>query len=95
MEWHPRCAKIPLRDSCKHKSGEVVVEVTVKKYYCRVRGKAWEIVKEACLPIMQLLDWQRCTPYSIKELKHVFGLEAAKGVLLQVFALSTSEIIVW
>ena len=93
MDWNPKCAKIPLKDSCKHESGEVVVEVAVKDTCCKVRGKAWEIVKEACLPIMQLLDWQRCTPYSIKELNHVFGLEAAKGVLLQVFALSTSEII--
>ncbi|KAG0566378.1 hypothetical protein KC19_7G059400 [Ceratodon purpureus] len=83
MDWNPKCAKIPLKDSCKHESGEVVVEVAVKDTCCKVRGKAWEIVKEACLPIMQLLDWQRCTPYSIKELNHVFGLEAAKGVLLQ------------
>lgn len=61
-----------------------MLEVTVKEKYCKERGKAWEIVKVACLPIMQLLDWQRCTPYSIKEINHVFGLEAAKGVMLQV-----------
>ncbi|XP_024400544.1 DNA-directed RNA polymerase IV subunit 1 isoform X2 [Physcomitrium patens] len=84
MEWNPRCTKyLSSKKPCKNGTGELVLEVTVKKECCKSRGKAWKIVTESCLPIMQLLDWQRCTPYSIQELNHVFGLEAAKGVLLQ------------
>lgn len=87
MEWNPRCTKyLSSKKPCKNGTGELVLEVTVKKECCKSRGKAWKIVTESCLPIMQLLDWQRCTPYSIQELNHVFGLEAAKGVLLQVLA---------
>lgn len=63
-----------------------MVEVTVKEMYCKVRGKAWEVMQVACLPIIQLLDWQRCMPYSIQEIRHVLGLEAAKGVMLQVMS---------
>jgi len=61
--------------------------------FCKIRGKAWEIMTMACLPIMQLLDWQRCMPYSIKEISHVFGLEAAKGVMLQVMLESAPKVI--
>ncbi|KAJ7546430.1 hypothetical protein O6H91_08G040100 [Diphasiastrum complanatum] len=61
--------------------GELVLKVLVKDV--PDRGLAWKIVQRACLPIMSILDWQRSMPYSIQEVRHSFGIEAAHGCVLE------------
>ncbi len=82
--WNPSALILSTKEQFKYVNGELVVEVTVKNSASKTRGQAWEVVKEACLPIMETLDWQRSIPYSIQEIHQNLGIEAAKEVLLQV-----------
>ncbi len=82
--WNPSALVLSTKEQFKYVNGELVVEVTVKNSASKTRGQAWEVVKEACLPIMETLDWQRSIPYSIQEIHQNLGVEAAKEVLLQV-----------
>lgn len=69
----------------KHPGEELVVEVVVKATKQKMkRNMAWTAVKEACAPIMELIDWNRSMPYSIQEIKHALGVEVAYEMILRV-----------
>jgi len=88
--WNPSALILSTKEQFKYVNGELVVEVTVKNSASKTRGQAWEVVKEACLPIMETLDWQRSIPYSIQEIHQNLGIEAAKEVLLQRLGLAAA-----
>lgn len=60
---------------------EIVVSPTKSKSH---RSMAWASVKEACLPFMDLVDWNRSMPYSIQEIRHTLGIEAAYEMVTKV-----------
>lgn len=60
-----------------------MVEVVVQEKFSTTRGSAWSIMKEACAPI-GCIDWRRSSPYSVQEVRHSLGVEAARDCVLQV-----------
>ncbi|KAG0558779.1 hypothetical protein KC19_10G053800 [Ceratodon purpureus] len=56
---------------------ELVLEIIVAPTSRSDRGMAWTAVMEACLPFMELVDWNRSMPYSIQEIRHTMGVEVA------------------
>jgi hypothetical protein len=60
---------------------EIVVAPTKSKSH---RSMAWASVKEACLPFADMVDWNRSMPYSIQEIRHALGIEAAYEMVMKV-----------
>lgn len=64
---------------------ELVLEVVVSPTKSKSkRGDAWASVKQACLPLMHMVDWNRSMPYSIQEIRHALGVEASYQMISQV-----------
>lgn len=65
--------------------GELVVEVFVKASRgAGKRGAPWLTVQEACIPVMDLIDWRRSAPYAVQEIFKIYGVQAARRVILKV-----------
>lgn len=63
---------------------ELVLEVVVSPTKSKSkRGDAWASVKQACLPLMHMVDWNRSMPYSIQEIRHALGVEASYQMISQ------------
>lgn len=52
------------------------------------RSQPWNSVKEACLPLMDMVDWNRSMPYSIQETRHALGVETAYEMVNRVRVLN-------
>ncbi|CAM6103095.1 unnamed protein product [Calypogeia fissa] len=68
--------------------GELVVEVVVQEKSCTGRGEPWSIMKEACA-LIDTIDWRRSSPYTVQEVRHSLGVEAARDCILQRLTLAT------
>lgn len=65
--------------------GELAIEVVVKAPKgSGQRGAAWLAVKDACVPVLDMIDWRRSTPYAIQEICKGYGVEAGRHIVLQV-----------
>uniref|UniRef100_A0A7I4B1E4 DNA-directed RNA polymerase subunit n=1 Tax=Physcomitrium patens TaxID=3218 RepID=A0A7I4B1E4_PHYPA len=76
--WHRRFA---------HCTGnldeELVLEVYVSPSSSKSRGMAWASVKQACVSLKDLVDWNRSMPYSIQEIRCSLGIEVAYQIVVQ------------
>lgn len=79
--WHPKTAGV-----VRPGEEELVLEVvaTSSLHQKSKRNMAWNAVMEACVPVMEEVDWQRSMPYSIQEMKHALGIEVAYQMVVQV-----------
>ncbi|KAL5226945.1 hypothetical protein ABZP36_015210 [Zizania latifolia] len=57
--------------------GEVALEITVEKDAAAESGNAWGVAMDACIPVMDLIDTTRSVPYSIQQVRKVFGISYA------------------
>ncbi|KAL2622127.1 hypothetical protein R1flu_002332 [Riccia fluitans] len=71
--------------------GELVLEVTVKQEYSTARGKPWNIINESCMLMSDYIDWKRSSPYSIQEIRTIFGVEAAQDTLTKRLGLAAGD----
>ncbi|CAM6122097.1 unnamed protein product [Calypogeia fissa] len=70
--------------------GELVVEVVVKAPKgSGKRGASWQSVQEACILVMDMIDWRRSTPYAIQEIYQSYGVEAAHQIILKRLTVAT------
>jgi len=70
--WHH---KLAYKRDCDE---ELVLEIIVAPTKSKMkRSIPWTSVKEACLPLMDMVDWNRSMPYSIQEIRHSLGVETA------------------
>lgn len=58
-------------DSCD----ELLLRVTMSES-C-LPGKFWNTIQNACLPIMDLIDWKRSRPNSIYDIFSIYGIDTA------------------
>ncbi|KAI3925704.1 hypothetical protein MKX01_003263 [Papaver californicum] len=71
-------------------SGEMYLKVSMSRKFKNV--KFWSIIKNACLPIMDLIDWERSYPDSINDVSHAYGIESAWGHFFKSLKSVTSDI---
>ncbi|KAL3692818.1 hypothetical protein R1sor_006469 [Riccia sorocarpa] len=72
--------------------GELILEVlTTKAKGGGKRGAAFSAVKNASLLFTDDINWTRSSPYSIQEINHVFGVEAAWESMRKRLVLATKE----
>ncbi len=79
--WHPKTAGV-VRPGEEELVLEVVATSSVQEK--SKPNMAWNAVMEACIPVMEEVDWQRSMPYSIQEMKHALGIEVAYQMVVQV-----------
>jgi DNA-directed RNA polymerase V subunit 1 len=65
-------------------NGEVVVEVLIEKGASLTSGDAWGTTIDACLPVIDLIDIKRSTPYGIQQVKELLGISCAFEQVVQV-----------
>ncbi|KAG0566264.1 hypothetical protein KC19_7G050700 [Ceratodon purpureus] len=82
-------------DEFAHNQGlneELVLEILVDPRRTKSkRGVAWSSVKEACLEIMDVVDWNRSMPYSVQEIRHALGVEVAYRTVMRRLGLALSS----
>ncbi|XP_078175644.1 DNA-directed RNA polymerase V subunit 1-like isoform X2 [Carex rostrata] len=64
-------------------NGEVTVEVLIEKDTSLTSGDAWGITIDACLPVIDLIDIRRSTPYGIQQVKELLGISCAFEQVVQ------------
>ncbi|XP_028548583.1 DNA-directed RNA polymerase IV subunit 1 [Dendrobium catenatum] len=62
-------------DAQKNSNGELFLKVTMSEN-CSL-GKFWSSIQNACLPIMDLIDWNRSHPNDICNISSMFGISAS------------------
>lgn len=65
-------------------NGEVTVEVLIEKDTSLTSGDAWGTTIDACLPVIDLIDIRRSTPYGIQQVKELLGISCAFEQVVQV-----------
>ena len=70
------------RESCR--DSEVAVEITLKDTCVKKKSDAWLIVKELCIPVLDLIDWSLSMPCSVQGIFEIYGIEAAQKFIFQV-----------
>ncbi|KAI3841938.1 hypothetical protein MKW92_049444 [Papaver armeniacum] len=78
------------RGSRASSSGEMCLRVSMARKFKNF--KFWSIIKNACLPIMDLIDWERSYPNSINDVSHAYGIEAAWAHFFRSLKSVTSDI---
>ncbi|KAG0566496.1 hypothetical protein KC19_7G068200 [Ceratodon purpureus] len=82
-------------DEFAHNQGlneELILEILVSPTKSKSnRGVAWSSVKEACLEIMDMVDWNRSMPYSVQEIRHALGVEVAYQTVMRRLGLALSK----
>lgn len=64
---------------------ELVLEIIVSPTKSKSkRSTAWSSVKEACILLMDMVDWDRSMPYSVQEIRHALGVEVAYQTVMRV-----------
>ena len=76
--WATSMQREPCRDS------EVAVEITLKETCVKKKSDAWHIVKELCIPVLDLIDWSLSMPCSVQGIFEIYGIEAAQKFIFQV-----------
>lgn len=69
---------------CQHDS-ELVVKVGMSEH-CK-SGKFWATLQNACVPIMELIDWERSRPESVYDIFCSYGIDSAWKYFVEVCAL--------
>ncbi|KAF8702735.1 hypothetical protein HU200_032563 [Digitaria exilis] len=66
-----------VQNSSAEQKGELALEITVEKVAAAESGGTWGVVMDSCIPVMDLIDTTRSTPYNIQEVHKVFGISCA------------------
>ncbi|VFQ77049.1 unnamed protein product [Cuscuta campestris] len=77
------------KEGPKGASGELCLQVSMSEK-C-VRTKFWPILVESCLPIMDLIDWQRSHPDDIQDISQTFGIDLAWNSFLNRLSSAMSD----
>lgn len=78
-------------DAQKNSTGELFLKVTMSEN-CSL-GKFWNSILNACVPIMDLIDWNRSHPNDICNISSMYGITAAWIFFLRVSNLLSDLII--
>ena len=73
-----------VQNSSAEQNGELALEITVEKAAAAECGGTWRVAMDACVPVMDLIDTTRSTPYNIQEVYEVFGISCAFDRVKQV-----------
>lgn len=78
--------------SHRSSSGELYLRIFMSEN-CE-RRRFWSAIKENCLEIMEIIDWERSHPDDIHDLTSAFGIDVARKHFLTVgfFCLSSLKI---
>lgn len=80
----PSCSTWHSETTHENLEEELVLEIVTVSTGSSKRGMAWNAVKQACLLVMDMVDWTRSMPYSIQEIRHTFGIEVAYEMVVRV-----------
>ncbi|XP_020084500.1 DNA-directed RNA polymerase IV subunit 1 isoform X1 [Ananas comosus] len=75
---------------CQPDSTELSLKVTMSESCSR--GRFWSTLQDACIPIMDLIDWNSSHPESIYDTFTVYGIDAAWKYFLKSLKSATSGI---
>ncbi|KAJ1698283.1 hypothetical protein LUZ63_006795 [Rhynchospora breviuscula] len=64
-------------------NGEVTVEVLIEKDAALTSGDAWGTAIDACIPVIDLIDVKRSTPYGIQQVKELLGISCSFEQVVQ------------
>ncbi|WVZ67284.1 hypothetical protein U9M48_016385 [Paspalum notatum var. saurae] len=66
-----------VQNSGAEQKGQLAMEITVEEVAAAESGGSWGIAMDACIPVMDLIDTTRFTPYNIQTVQQVFGISCA------------------
>ncbi|XP_078148632.1 DNA-directed RNA polymerase V subunit 1-like [Carex rostrata] len=73
-------------------NGEVTVEVVIEKDTSLTSGDALGITIDACLPVIDLIDIRRSTPYGIPQAEELLGISCAFEQVVQRLFIAVSGV---
>ncbi|KAJ4956127.1 hypothetical protein NE237_012910 [Protea cynaroides] len=76
--------------SRKVSSGELYLRITMSK--CGEKAQFWSVLQNACLPIMDLIDWERSHPDNIYDMCCTHGIDSAWAYFLRSLRSALSDI---
>lgn len=59
---------------CRH-DGELLVKVGMSEH-CKA-GRFWATLQNACIPVMELIDWERSQPKNVYDFFCSYGIDSA------------------
>ncbi|KAL6882669.1 hypothetical protein ACP4OV_011359 [Aristida adscensionis] len=74
---------------CQH-DNELVVKVGMSEH-CKT-GKFWATLQNACIPVMELIDWERSYPKSLYDIFCSYGIDSAWTYFVQSLRSTTVDI---
>uniref|UniRef100_A0A0D9UXT2 DNA-directed RNA polymerase subunit n=1 Tax=Leersia perrieri TaxID=77586 RepID=A0A0D9UXT2_9ORYZ len=73
-----------------HQDNELVVKVSMSEH-CK-SGKFWATLQNACIPIMELIDWERSQPEKVYDIFCSYGIESARKFFVESLRSTTDAI---
>ncbi|TVU16080.1 hypothetical protein EJB05_39628, partial [Eragrostis curvula] len=70
--------------------GDLVVKIAMSEH-CK-KGKFWATLQNACIPIMDLIDWERSQPQSTYDIFCSYGIDAAWSYFVQSLSSITADV---
>ncbi|XP_062184129.1 DNA-directed RNA polymerase IV subunit 1 isoform X2 [Phragmites australis] len=74
---------------CQHDS-ELLVKVVMSEH-CKT-GKFWATLQNACIPIMELIDWERSQPQIVYDIFCSYGIDSAWNYFVESLRSTTADI---
>jgi len=68
---------------CQH-DGELLVKVGMSEH-CKA-GRFWATLQNACIPVMELIDWEQSQPKNVYDIFCSYGIDLAWKCFVEVCA---------
>ena len=68
---------------CRH-DGELLVKVGMSEH-CKA-GRFWATLQNACIPVMELIDWEQSQPKNVYDIFCSYGIDSAWKCFVEVCA---------
>ncbi|KAF8776332.1 hypothetical protein HU200_003555 [Digitaria exilis] len=81
--WVESDATSWVKNTRKESKGEPALEIIVEKDEAVRNGDAWRTAMDACIPVLNLIDTRRSTPYGIQQVKELLGISCAFDQVVQ------------
>ncbi|WVZ86784.1 hypothetical protein U9M48_033517, partial [Paspalum notatum var. saurae] len=70
--------------------GELIVEVAMSEH-CKV-GRFWATLQNACIPVMELIDWEQSRPRNLYDIFCSYGIDSAWRYFVESLKSTTADI---
>ncbi|TVU39364.1 hypothetical protein EJB05_12777 [Eragrostis curvula] len=73
-----------------HNDSDLAVKVAISEH-CKT-GKFWATLQNACVPIMELIDWEQSQPQCMYDIFCSYGIDAGRNYFVQSLKSTTADV---